>query len=137
MPIGNPTLKSNEHILASEVEARLRDLGDLIPLEAGENDGPAQRFKLKGALGEIGFIRPISRHFCDKCNRLRLTANGHLRPCLLSDYQVDLKGPLRSGCSEEELAALFLKAVRHKHERHRLAINPSGEVVDPMSSIGG
>jgi len=137
MPIGRSRLKAEDHILAPEIETRVRVLGDMLPQERETNDGPAQRFKLKGALGEIGFIRPISQHFCDKCNRLRLTASGHLRPCLLSDQQEDLKGPLRRGCQDDELAALFLKAVHHKHEHHQLSLNPSDKVADPMSGIGG
>jgi cyclic pyranopterin phosphate synthase len=140
MPIGRSPLKTEDHILAPEIEARLRAIGDLVPLERQANDGPAQRCKLKGAQGEIGFIRPISQHFCKECNRLRLTANGHLRPCLLSDEQFDLRGPLRSGCHDDEIAALFLKAVQHKHERHHLSLDssdPSEAVADPMSGIGG
>jgi len=137
MPIGRSRLKAEDHILAPEIEMRVRELGDLVPLERETNDGPAQRFKLKGAAGEIGFIRPISHHFCDKCNRLRLTANGHLRPCLLSDLQEDLKGPLRRGCQDDELAALILKAVHHKQDHHRLSLDPTDTVADPMSGIGG
>ena len=137
MPIGRPELRAEDHILASQIEKRLHDLGELVPLERQANDGPAQRFRLKGAQGEIGFIRPISRHFCNECNRLRLTASGHIRPCLLSDYQVDLKGPLRDGCSDDELAALFLQVVQHKHERHQLSIGQRGTVGDSMSGIGG
>jgi cyclic pyranopterin phosphate synthase len=137
MPIGRTGLKAEDHILASEIEKRLHDLGKLIPLERKTSDGPAQRFRLEGAQGEIGFIRPISQHFCDECNRLRLTASGHIRPCLLSDYQVDLKGPLRGGCSDDELAALFIKAVQHKNERHRLSVGQRDVVTGSMSGIGG
>jgi cyclic pyranopterin phosphate synthase len=137
MPIGNPYLHVDQHILAPQIEKQVRQIAKLVPLSKATNDGPAQRFRFEGSQGEIGFIRPISQHFCETCNRLRLTANGQLRPCLLSDHQEDLKGPLRQGCSDDALAAVFLRAVRHKRKQHHLALNPSYAVSDPMSGIGG
>jgi cyclic pyranopterin phosphate synthase len=137
MPIGNPLMKSEDYILADDIRLRLESLGELIPVQKHLLDGPAERFKFKGAQGEIGFIRPMSHHFCGECNRLRLTANGQLRPCLLSDRQEDLRGPLRSGCSDRELAEVFFKAVRHKHESHKLGLGKKISVMDQMSSIGG
>lgn len=78
--------------------------------------GPAQSWRLKGARGTVGFISPVSHRFCDRCNRLRLTADGQLRPCLLSTREVDVRGPLRAGASSEELADLFRQAVALKPE---------------------
>lgn len=137
MPIGTSGAKIGKHLLAPEIKARLGSLGQLIPIEKGTLDGPAERFKLRDALGEIGFIRPLSRHFCSRCNRLRLTASGQLRTCLLSDNQVDLKGPLRRGCPDNELAEILLNAVRHKPSEHHLSDNCPGNVNSHMSAIGG
>jgi len=137
MPIGASGAKIGQHLLAPEIKDRLAPLGRLIPIEKGTLDGPAERFKLKDAVGEIGFIRPLSRHFCAHCNRLRLTASGQLRTCLLSDNQVDLKGPLRRGCPDSELAEIILNAVRHKPSEHHLSDNCTGNVSSQMSAIGG
>lgn len=76
--------------------------------------GPARTWRLRGARGTFGFISPVSDKFCDRCNRLRLTADGFLRPCLLSTREVDVKGPLRAGASDAELAGLFRQAVALK-----------------------
>lgn len=135
MPIGHSSINFDAHLLAPEIKARLGSLGRLIPVEKGVYDGPAERFKFKDAVGEVGFIRPLSRHFCAYCNRLRLTASGQLRTCLLSDHQVDLKGPMRRGCSDGELARILLNAVRHKPSAHHLSGND--HVSGQMSAIGG
>jgi cyclic pyranopterin phosphate synthase len=101
------------------------------------HDGPAQRYKFKGAKGEVGFIPALSQHFCNKCNRLRLTASGHLRPCLLADHQEDLKGPLRKGCSDQELASIFFTAIQHKPSDHNLAAQNPTRICSQMRAIGG
>jgi cyclic pyranopterin phosphate synthase len=137
MPIGNAQMKSSDYILADDIRAYLSVLGDLVPVTRKRMDGPAQRYRIKGARGEIGFIQAMSHHFCHTCNRLRLTANGQLRPCLLSDRQLDIRGPMRSGCSDEELKAVFLRAVQHKHESHHSAPGSPFRVYDSMSDIGG
>ena len=112
-------------------------MGELEPIGKGLNDGPAERYKFKGARGEIGFIRPISRHFCRTCNRLRLTANGQLRSCLLADRQEDLRGPLRSGSSDSELSEIFFKAVQYKPSEHHLDCEENAQVKGRMFAIGG
>jgi cyclic pyranopterin phosphate synthase len=112
-------------------------LGKLIPVDKSVNDGPAERFKFESAKGEIGFIRPISQHFCGACNRLRLTASGQLRPCLMSDDQEDLKSLLRKGCSDDEIAKGFLNAVRHKPSEHKLIDDDHARISAQMCNIGG
>ncbi len=116
---------------------RISALGELEPLEHGKHDGPATRYRLKGAMGEIGFIRPLIHHFCDTCSRLRLTASGKLRACLLSDYQVDLKEEIRSNCTDETIARIFKKAARHKPRSHQLDDPHPTPVSEKMSAIGG
>ncbi|MCG6911878.1 MAG: GTP 3',8-cyclase MoaA [Deltaproteobacteria bacterium] len=137
MPIGNSRVKTGDSILAPEIKRRIETIGSLEPITKNRMDGPAERYRFKDAPGEIGFIRPMSRHFCSTCNRLRLTADGHLRPCLLSDRQVDIKGPMRAGCSDEQIVEIFRSAVRHKHDAHRFARHEECRVADQMSGIGG
>jgi len=102
-----------------------------------EYDGPVERFKFEGAIGEIGFISPLTHHFCPSCNRLRLTASGNIRPCLLSDQEINLKGPMRSGASDDELAQVFLKAANNKPYAHHLTSEDPITFSGQMSSIGG
>ena len=137
MPIGASRMNIGKQLLAPEIKKRVNVLGKLIPVKNGINDGPARRYKFKGAKGEIGFIHAISKHFCNECNRLRLTASGKLRPCLLSDSEEDLKGPLRRGCLDSELADVFLRAVSHKPYDHNVVCNQPVMVAGRMSAIGG
>ena len=137
MPIGASRMNIGKQLLAPEIKKRINVLGELIPVKNGINDGPASRYKFKGAKGEIGFIHAISKHFCNECNRLRLTASGKLRACLLSDHQEDLKGPLRRGCLDSELADIFLRAVSHKPYDHNVVCDQPVMVAGRMSAIGG
>jgi cyclic pyranopterin phosphate synthase len=138
MPIGSPRVNNiGKQLLTPEIKERIKELGELIPVKKGFNDGPATRYKFKGAKGEIGFISAISCRFCKNCNRLRLTANGRLRACLLSDYQEDFKGLLRKGCLDSDLADVFFKVVKNKPAGHNIAGHQLGEVAGRMSAIGG
>jgi len=137
MPIGKSRMKYGPLILVPEIKKRISGIGKLISVKNSINDGPAERYRFEGAKGEIGFIGALSHHFCNRCNRLRLTASGQLRPCLLSDHFEDLKGPLRKGCSDEELAEIFLAAVHHKPSDHNLSTSNPEKVLIQMSSIGG
>ncbi|MFO7964797.1 MAG: GTP 3',8-cyclase MoaA [Desulfobacterales bacterium] len=138
MPIGDTAFRVEDPLLSDEIKYILESsVGKLIPVENGILDGPAKRYKFGGFKGEIGIISPISHHFCETCNRLRLTSNGLLRPCLLSDYSEDLKTPLRSGCSDDHLARIIIKAIKNKPAKHALVSETPAEVISPMSSIGG
>lgn len=138
MPVGTPD-DGGGMVSAAEIRERIQTLGQLEPLEADESeegDGPARYYRLKGAKGTIGFISPVTEHFCDSCNRLRLTADGQLRPCLLDDQEVDLKAALRNGNDTEKLKQLIRRAVALKQEQHHLS-----EGIAPlkrtMREIGG
>ena len=138
MPIGITGKGLSDSLYTPEIKQILADrVGRLIPVEHQNSDGPADRFRFEGAVGEVGFISAMSHHFCHTCNRLRLTASGQLRSCLLSDHQQDLKTPLRSGASDEALAAIFLKAASLKGIQHSLAADTPVQVSSRMSSIGG
>jgi len=138
MPIGETGIGSDRRILASDIKTRIEAaFGPLHPVAQSSDDGPAQRYRLEGAEGEIGLIQPISQHFCATCNRLRLTANGQLRLCLLSNLQVDLMTPLRNGCSDEELSNIILSAVQKKPMQHNFRGGSADCLKDQMSAIGG
>lgn len=138
MPIGDTGIGPGKRILASEIKERIEAaFGPMSPVAHASDGGPAQRYHLEGAMGEIGLIQPISQHFCATCNRLRLTANGHLRMCLLSNHQVDLRTPLRNGCSDEELKQIILEAVRTKPMEHKFRGGSADCLKDRMSAIGG
>jgi len=110
----------------------------LRPVINVRGNGPAKYYQLPKARGTFGFITPISDHFCGECNRLRLTADGKLRPCLLSNKEIDVKTPLRNGASDRELALLFHEAIREKPHEHSLC-RASGypDFKRRMSQIGG
>ncbi len=123
-------------ISADEIRERIeRALGEMTPVEVKTN-GPARTFRLPGALGTVGFISQITNDICARCNRMRLTSDGFLRPCLMADGEVDLRTPLRNGASDEEMRDLFLLTVKHKPKEHRLedGIAPVGR---NMSQLGG
>jgi len=102
-----------------------------------DNPGPARMCALPGAQGQIGFIAPMSWHFCGSCNRLRLTADGKIRSCLFSSDEMDIKTLLRRGASKKKLIDFFTLAVRHKPRRHHLSENRHGKTGRGMYAIGG
>ena len=138
MPLGIPDAKHGlKHVPSSRIRERLAEMGKLIRVQKEDGDGPAERFRFEGAPGEIGFISPLTHHFCNTCNRLRLTASGGLRPCLLSDMEEDLKGPMRKGASDEDLVRIFLGAASRKPFKHAPVSDSSIPFSGQMSSIGG
>ncbi len=137
MPIGKNNIEKTGRLLTPDIKKKIEALGELLPVQPGVTDGPAERFRIKGAIGEVGFISALSRHFCNNCNRLRLTASGQLRPCLLSDRQVDLKKLLRGKASDDEIAERFISAVKLKQAKHGLTDGIPSKITGQMSSIGG
>ncbi|MBN1581315.1 MAG: GTP 3',8-cyclase MoaA [Anaerolineae bacterium] len=124
-------------VTAAEIRGKIEAaLGTLEAAHSPTGAGPARYYRLPGAKGTIGFITPISEHFCQQCNRLRLTADGQLRPCLLSDREIDLRTPLRSGAGVEEIQALLAYGIAEKPEQHHLQDLTSAEK-RVMSQIGG
>jgi cyclic pyranopterin phosphate synthase len=141
MPIGNTSLFEKRAWIPSE-ELRQR-IGQKWGLESGSvlGNGPADIFQISGALGTLGFISQMSECFCARCNRMRLSADGWLRPCLLNEnHQLDLKTPLRQGVSLGELREqvgylLALKPEINFQERDRGT--STGIYSRTMSQIGG
>lgn len=113
----NLDLSANEFYSCQEALEKLRELDELEAVTGPVGNGPASYFRFPGALGTVGVITPMSHNFCDGCNRMRLTADGHLRPCLFGALQTNLRDPLRAG---EELVPLIAETLRIKPERHDL-----------------
>ena len=138
MPIGSGDGWSNDRVVTTaEVLSRLETLGyRLVPLD-GDPSRPADRFGFADGAGELGFISSVSRPFCEACDRIRLTSDGKLRTCLFSLGETDLRGALRAGASDDDIAAIIEGAVANKEEGH--LINRPGFVRPgrTMSSIGG
>lgn len=142
MPLGHVSGDNHSHYLSNDVVMDV--IRQTYPLEAvnGQKDsldGPAHLYKIAGGRGGVGFISPVSRHFCHACNRLRLTADGHLRTCLLTDDELDLRAPLRNGCSDAELEGLIRLAIARKPFAHTMIKEEHHlrKCVREMAAIGG
>lgn len=138
MPVGQIAGFQQTHVIAEgEVRARIETvLGPLMPENNGQLDGEARVFRLPGARGTVGFISPVSNPFCAGCNRVRLTADGMLRLCLLRATEVDLRKPLRAGWDRARLRSLIHQAIVHKPWGHGLA-QADFATNRVMSEIGG
>jgi cyclic pyranopterin phosphate synthase len=115
----------DSYLSVAEFEKNISSYVDVENIEnlegkAPKGAGPARYITFKGALGTIGFISAVSNHFCSRCNRIRLTADGKLRPCLFSNTEFDIREQLRSNKSEDELAAFIEEVIRKKPERHNI-----------------
>ncbi|MCH2460341.1 MAG: GTP 3',8-cyclase MoaA [Gemmatimonadetes bacterium] len=118
MPTGaNLDLSAQQFISCTEVLHRVREIDKLEPVPGPFGNGPAEYYQFPGAPGTIGVITPMSHNYCDRCNRMRLTADGQLRPCLFGDLQTNLRDPLRAG---EDLALHIRDTLEVKPERHYL-----------------
>ena len=138
MPVGEKNTWTPERFLSTrEILETIRSLGPVKLVNPGPLDGPAQRYVLEGALGQIGLIGALSHHFCERCNRLRLTADGHLRGCLFSDYECDIKTPLREGKEDRHLLELIENTILNKPKDHGLSEFQPRKCARSMNSIGG
>lgn len=135
MPMNHNFLWEERYFPVSQIKERLKRCFALKPVSDVNVCGPAEYYKIDGAKGLVGFINPISEHFCSRCNRLRLTPDGKIRPCLESDMEIDIKTPLRTGQSDEEIKELLLAAVQLKPKRHQFT--PKRVGLRQMSAIGG
>ena len=135
LPVGVSTTAA-QLVSVNDIRKRLKPLGELEPCLPSVGNGPARYFRFPHAKGTIGFITPVSEHFCFHCNRLRLTSDGKLRPCLLSEDEIDLRGPLRSGVSSDGLKRLIEEAVARKPLQHHMdeGYMPKDR---PFSQVGG
>ncbi len=138
MPFGTAINGKDWYISTVEIKKRIKRAGELFELPVDDECGHVKRYRFENGKGEIGFISPISNHFCDKCNRIRLTASGRLRPCLLSGNDIDIKSALRSNATDRELSDIFIKAVNAKPAGHGFGDGLAGEpACKGMVGIGG
>ncbi|MGW8246772.1 MAG: GTP 3',8-cyclase MoaA [Acidiferrobacterales bacterium] len=136
MPVGDTGRDATEHYLdLQQVKRDLNNKFDLVP-GVMPGGGPARYMKVAGSDLNIGFITPMSQHFCESCNRVRLSADGTLYLCLGQEHRFSLRPYLREGVSEAELEQLIFKALALKPERHEFTEKPE-QVIRFMSMTGG
>jgi cyclic pyranopterin phosphate synthase len=137
MPLdGDRNWDISQVLTGDEIRAAIEERWPLEPLER-EAGATARTYRFADGAGEIGFINPVSDPFCGDCDRIRITADGRLRTCLFSHRETDLRGPLRAGATDDELAEIVRAAVWRKELKHR--VNEPGFVQPErtMSAIGG
>ncbi|MCW2954049.1 MAG: molybdenum cofactor biosynthesis protein [Conexibacter sp.] len=137
MPLDADHAWSRDQVLSGEeIRAAIHAVHPLEP-EPREPSATARVYRFADGNGRIGFINPVSEPFCGDCNRIRITADGHLRTCLFSHNETDLRGPLRGGASDDELASVIRDAVWRKELKHH--VNDPGFIqpTRSMSAIGG
>ena len=138
MPVHeNLGLQRDTYVSSDEILERISAIGELSPISGPAGNGPARYFALPGAAGAVGVISPLSHDYCERCNRVRLTADGRLRLCLFGDHALDLRSPLRNGATTEALATLLRSAMLIKPERHHLRLGESASRMRAFSEIGG
>jgi cyclic pyranopterin phosphate synthase len=138
MPVSTSDVLSDDNFLPIAKARRIieRDFGPLIPEPEFKTNGPAVYYRFRDFPQRVGFIGAMTDlHFCEACNKLRLTCDGKLRPCLGSHLEFDIKSPLRQGASDDDLARFFLQVVERKPEQHEFRSNyqPGRKMV----AIGG
>lgn len=138
MPVHeNVGLQRDSYVSSDEILERVGAIGDLHPSISPGGNGPARYFSFDGAPGAVGVISPLSHDYCERCNRVRLTADGRLRLCLFGDHEIDLRTPLRNGASTEGLVDILRSAMLIKPERHHLRLGETSSRMRAFSEIGG
>lgn len=140
MPIGMAGISAmDEHVSAEKIMNKVKaHLGtELIPFVDNKEAGPARVFKVANGDAKIGVISAVSQHFCETCNRVRLTSRGVLALCLGQEDSVDLRAPLRAGASDAELADIIRDAITKKPERHHFNENRHNIQFRQMVNLGG
>jgi len=134
MALAGPAGRQSDFLFpAHMVKERLQANGPLSPVVALRGNGPARYYSYRGALGTVGLISPVSNGFCGTCNRLRLTADGRLRPCLLSDVELDVRAALRGTDGQAHVQDLVQRAMELKTYH----CEPAAVQRSSMRSIGG
>lgn len=132
------TWDSSKWVSAAETRAAIEDRFPLIARDDDDPSSTARTFAFAdGAPGRIGFIAPVSSPFCGACSRLRLTADGKVRPCLFSTTEWDLRAALRAGATDDHLADFLIDATWTKQPGHGIASHDFRQPARPMSAIGG
>jgi cyclic pyranopterin phosphate synthase len=138
MPVeDNLDLQRDAYVSADEMLARIGEIGELVPVDGPQGNGPARYFAFRGARGAVGVISPLSHDYCERCNRVRLSADGRLRLCLFGDQHIDLRTPVRAGASRDDLMEIFRGSMLIKPERHHLRLGEQSSRMRAFSEIGG
>ncbi|MGA7235323.1 MAG: GTP 3',8-cyclase MoaA [Bryobacteraceae bacterium] len=139
MPLDAQSLWDRSKVLLADtiIETLSREISPLVPVPDPDPRAPATEYRYADGGGSVGFIASVSRPFCLNCNRLRLTADGKLRYCLFAIDEDDVKGPLRSGATDDEIAALIRGNVAGKWIGHEINSAKFVAPPRPMYSIGG
>jgi cyclic pyranopterin phosphate synthase len=138
MPVHeNVELQREAYVSSDEILQRISSIAELHPVAGPLGNGPARYFAFPGAAGAVGVISPLSHEYCERCNRVRLTADGRLRLCLFGDHAIDLRSPVRAGATTQELARLLNSAMLIKPERHHLRLGETSSRMRAFSEIGG
>lgn len=141
MPIGPAAHLMAKHFLAvDEIIDKIKtELGPIVPIkkEFNKHQGPATLYRLENSVGELGFISAMSHHFCETCNRIRLTCDGKLRPCLLNDIEFDLLSPIRMGAGDNDIEAIIRKTALLKSRPATGNMTCIKKCMRPMINIGG
>src|SRR6185437_11283276 len=139
MPLDADQIWRKEDILTGgEIRAIIEsEYGPLVPVASSDASETARRYTFADGIGEVGFINPVSEPFCRWCDRIRLTADGHLRTCLFAHTETDLRALLRSGADDEEIERAIRVAVWHKELKHHIGDKRFQRTARSMSMIGG
>lgn len=138
MPVGDLLFWNKERMMSSgEIMDVIGGIYPLYPEKGVIGNGPAKYYHIDGGAGSVGFISPMSNHFCAECNRIRMTADGKLRGCLYDKKEIDLKQALANGATDEDLQQLFLKAIARKPARHNMNQGWGAQNRRKMYQIGG
>ena len=138
MPVSdNLGFSPEQRFSAQSIMEELSRLGILLPITRSGPAGPARLFRYADAPGRLGVIPAVSSHFCNECNRLRVTADGRVRPCLFSDHEIDLKHALRSNNSDAALEEVISAATGVKPEKHHIGEEDFRSGERNMHGIGG
>lgn len=138
MPVsGNLEFPPESRFPADAIIAAFSDVAPVEEVPRSHRGGVARLFRFAGAPGRMGVIPAVSHHFCHECNRLRVTADGRVRPCLFSEEELDLRAVLRGAGSDEDLQEFLARAVSVKPEKHDIGGDNFAPGSRPMQCIGG
>jgi cyclic pyranopterin phosphate synthase len=138
MPVhDNVEMQRDAWVSSDEVLSRMNALGALRPVPNPHGNGPARTFAYDGAPGTVGVISPLAHDYCETCNRVRLSADGHLKLCLFGDNHIDLRTPLRTGGGETAIVDILRASMHVKPERHFLDLGQTASAMRAFSEIGG
>jgi len=138
MPLGVITEHNRGESLCTSDEVReiIQQQYELIP-DTFKTAGPSKYYRLTDSDSRIGFISPHSHNFCGDCNRVRVTVEGRLLLCLGNEHSVDLREPLRNGCSDEELKSIITDSMKIKPKSHEFDVQEEPQILRFMNTTGG